>query len=432
MQSISRLQAREGSARSRSWCGFTRRAMGKHTHVGLTILTTSVLVIVGSLFAVAENRVDNSFRTHEEDEAVPPPVEARDIPVEQYLKLKTTALSNAVAQISPRTNNPRISAAGLDPAVLAILEEQQRYLRASEHVHAISLQRTSKPLANQPGAASLGLLCPSPVIAAVNGRAVGPVFTPRLGQNHYRIEGCGFGRGRGEVRLVPDSSVGLSARPITLLAEGLSAWSDGEINVRLDPRLAGIPDWAATLVIQLADGREVELPGCRFVAVRGQPVALKTIPASWVRLSATGGNHVLPQLEYVSPPAADTEIPLSAGTASALVIRSDIQALEGGTDTYEFFGLNPGWAVESVRIQKYSAACPGDVTQVGNSGEWNTRFNESSFTVGWASTNCSSFIPPAFRFSMAASEYALTVWVTGPIGTEPLRNTPASVTHKIE
>jgi len=33
---------------------------------------------------------------------------------------------------------------------------------------------------------------------------------------------------------------------------------------------------------------------------------------------------------------------------------------------------------------------------------------------------------------MAASEYAVTVWVTGPIGTQPIRNAPVSVTQEIE
>lgn len=269
-----------------------------------------------------------------------------------------------------------------------------------------------------------GLSCPSPVITSVNGRASGAVFTPQLGHNHYRIEGCGFGNTRGEVRLVADpSDAAVAIGPINLLPEGLTAWSDREIDVRLDPRLSGIPDSTAALVVQLADGGQVQLSGCRFIAVRAEPVALKILPASWVVFTTAGGNRPLPQLEFVSPPIGGEEIPRRAENMSALVIRSDSKAFEGGSDTYDLSALNPGWLVESIRIQKYAASCPGDVTRTSDSGEWSTTFHESGFTLRWASTTCSSFIPPRFQFGMSWSEYAIKLWLTGPVGTEPLRKT---------
>jgi hypothetical protein len=57
------------------------------------------------------------------------------------------------------------------------------------------------------------------MIFAVNGRAFGPVFTPRLGDNHFRIEGCGFGNAPGEVRLESESgpvSIATEMQPIVL------------------------------------------------------------------------------------------------------------------------------------------------------------------------------------------------------------------------
>jgi hypothetical protein len=206
-----------------------------------------------------------------------------------------------------------------------------------------------------------------------------------------------------------------------LQLEGPSAWSENQIDVRLDPRLAGVPDSKATLLVRLADGRNIELHGCHFVAVRGEPVTLKTIAASWVKLSAPGRtSHSLPQFEYVSPPTSGEDTPGDALRMSAFVIRSDSDDFGAGTDIYDFSALNPGWVVESAQLQNYHVACPGDVTRSRRSGDSRARTDDRGLTVKWASSSCSSFIPPMFRFTMAASEYALKVWVTGPIGTEPV------------
>jgi hypothetical protein len=60
------------------------------------------------------------------------------------------------------------------------------------------------------------------------------------------------------------------------------------------------------------------------------------------------------------------------------------------------------------------------VTHTEQAGDSNLRVEDRGLTVNWASRTCSSFIPPMFRFSIAASEYGVKVWVMGPIGTEPV------------
>jgi len=349
--------------------------------------------------------------------------EAQEFPVAEYARLKAEALSKANGQPGPRIRNPRLSSDGIEPAILAVLDEQRRYLQNSAEpgrawprrlTAMAGLLRTALPVPS----------CFNPLILAVNGRAVEPVFTPRLGDNHFRIEGCGFGSRPGEVRLEPESSVPLPAiamQPTTLQLERAGSWSDNQIDVRLDSHLAGNPDSIATLVVRLADGRRLELHGCRFVAVRGAPVALKMISASWVKLSPTGTQpRLLRQVEYVSLPTGGEDIPPDAANLSALVIRSDSETFDGGTDKYEFSALNPGWVVESIQIQNYDVACPGDVTHTEQAGDSNLRVEDRGLTVNWASRTCSSFIPPMFRFSIAASEYGVKVWVMGPIGTEPV------------
>lgn len=366
-------------------------------------------------FAAAEGRF-KSYRMNAQGIT-----EAQEFPAAEYARLKAAALSKANGHPGPRIRNPRLSTDGIDLAIFAVLDEQRRYLQNSAEAGAWPRSVTARA-----GLLHSALPVPScfnPLILAVNGRAVEPVFTPRLGDNHFRIEGCGFGSRPGEVRLEPESSFllpGIRMQSTSLPLERAGAWLDNQIDVRLDSRLAGSPDSMATLVVRLADGRRLELHGCRFIAVRGSPVILKTVSASWVKLSPGIPPRLLRQIEYVSPPTGGEDIPPDAANLSALIIRSDSEAFAGGTDKYEFSGLNPGWVVESVQIQNYDVACPGDVTHTEQSGDSNLRVEDRGLTVNWASRTCSSFIPPMFRFSIAASEYGVKVWVTGPIGTEPV------------
>ncbi len=377
-------------------------------------------------------------------------VEARDLPMDQYVRLRTSALSSATSRMGPRIKNPRVSTGGLDPAVLTILEQQRAYLRthsaavrqapsdanrsttldSAQHrdwngkpAPAPQLEHSPMPGPGISGAGFASPSCLNPMIAVVNGRGASAVFTPQLPDNLYRIEGCGFGEKPGEIQLEPDLHVVSLAhtQPIKLQLERPGAWSETEIDVRVDPRLSGIPDSAVTLVVHLADGRRAELPGCRFIAARGEPTPLTTVAASWVTMNATVvAFHPIAQLEYVSPPAHGREVPHDAAGMSALVIRSDPNAFIGASDFYNFSALNPGWVVESIEIQMYSITCPGDVTRAEQAGTWDAHFGAHGFTVDWASSSCFSFIPPIFRFRMGSSEYAVKVWVIGPIGTEPM------------
>jgi hypothetical protein len=288
------------------------------------------------------------------------------------------------------------------------------------------LRREAPSFGMLSGAVFSPLPCSTPTITSVNGRAVGAIFTPRLSDNHFRIEGCGFGAKAGDVLLKAGgqvTSLESSTQTIALQLENSDAWSDDLIDVQLDPRISGISDSSVALVIQLADGRRAELPGCRFIAIRGEPTMLKRISTSWVKLSATTTSFgSIRQLEYVSPASYGEDFPGNAASASAIVVRSDADPFAAGSDAFDFPMLNPGWVVVNVAIQNYVATCPGDVTHAAQSGDWSTSFSAHGFTVAWASNTCVSFIPPMFRFSMSSSQYAVKVWVTGPIGTQPLRS----------
>jgi len=395
-----------------------------------TQLVTALLVAHGLFAGAGTHAVPQS--TVAEGRIASPPQEpqvatdARELPPDEYARLKAEALSNVIGKPGPRIRNPRLSRDGTDREILMILNEQRRYLRNSDEPagQPSRLRRTAGTRGGFLRTAPPFPSCTNPVIFAVNGRAAGPVFTPHLGDNHFRIEGCGFGSAPGEVRLDLETRTplgGIPVQPMLLQLEHATAWSENQIDVRLDPRLSGIPDSMATLLVHLADGRHVEFYGCHFVAVRGEPITLKTIAASWVKLSATARtSRSLPQLEYVSPPTGGEDTPHDAVNMSAFVIRSDARAFDEGTDTYDLSTLNPGWVVESIQIQNYRVACPGDVTHTERAGDSSARVENRGLTVNWVSHSCSSFIPPMFRFTMASSEYAVKIWVTGPIGTEPV------------
>lgn len=345
-------------------------------------------------------------------------VSARALPASDYSRLTTLALAKANAHLGPRMRNPRLAVHGWDPALRAILNEQREYLLS----HPSAFRETSS---NGDALLTAGLFsasCSSPGIAAINGRAAEAVFTPDAPDSRYRIEGCGFGREPGKVWIESEPSAntpGRSARPIMLQLDSSGAWSNTEINVHFEEGLSGIGDSAVRLVVQLADGRVLHFDSCHFVAARGEPTLFRTIPVSWVKLDPTMSSlRPIRQLEFLSSPPAGDDVPADAVGTSALVVRSDLYEFVPGMDVYDFSALQPGWVVESVQIQMYDGDCTGDVTRASSFGDWRTAFDARGFRVWWSSRSCSSFIPPVFHFDVTLSEYAVRVWVIGPVGTD--------------
>ena len=374
----------------------------------------------------------------------------RELPPEEYAKLRASTLANASVRLTPKQKNPRISNRGLDPAILSTLREQRAYLTMQstlisrpnsgpsapllkEYGTGVSLssRKDSNPqlLAQSPvslpaGASAPALGCRAPMIHMVNGKKTRVVFTPQAPDNLYKIEGCFFGNVRGKLQLEPHPTVlGQSAVPITLqIDSALNAWTDSEIDAHLDPHLSGIPDYPVTLVIYPGKGQRMELPGCFFVAVRGEARLLSSVPTSWVKLHASVvRSRSIQQLEYVSPPAGGGEIPSDAAETSAFVVRTDAEQFGTGSDTHDFSNLNSGWVVDSVQLQTYTASCPGSITTAQALGRWDTAWGRRTFTVGWEDDFCTSRVPPFFSFSLSVSQYAAKVWVIGPVGTQPVQ-----------
>lgn len=342
--------------------------------------------------------------------------------LDEYEKLRAQALKTATDSPGPRLRNPAISSGGLAPGILRALREQRTYLETHGAVRQTALN--SALAGNKTFEPPQPSTCREPSILSVNGKARGVVFTPMEGNNTYKIEGCLFGDTPGRVQLewqarTPHAEPG---HPITIqLDSARGGWSDRELTVHLDTALSGISDHSTTLVIHTAQHRRIELPGSRFVAARGSPQLLTVIPAAWVRLYPSGvGSRSISQLEYFSPTQASDAVPRDASMSSAFVVRSDHEQFGIGRDVFDFSRLNPGWVVESIQLQTYGISCPGVVTLLQSVGRWDAEWTSQAVKVAFQDSVCASSVPPPFAFHMSLSQYAIRVWVVGPVGTQPL------------
>jgi hypothetical protein len=329
----------------------------------------------------------------------------RALPAEEYKRLRTDVLAQAKVRLSPKWKNPGISQNGLDTAIVSGLQGQREYLN-------------SVPVAPKD-------ICRGPAIHLVNGKASSAIFTPQSSDNSYRIEGCSFGNIRGRLHLEPHPLTATqSALPIPLNVDGPSdGWSDNVIIAHLDSSIAGVPDSPVTLVIYPARGKRVELPGCFFVAARGEPQLLNAIPSEWIKLHPSAvRSRPIEQLEYLSPPVKGGGVPESAAGASAFVSRVDSDNFGPGADVYYFDQLTPGWVIDSVQLQNYVVTCPGTELDSKSFGAWGTQWDRRKLTVSLQDDVCASYLPPSLAFNVSLSEYALRVWVIGPRGTQPIPN----------
>jgi hypothetical protein len=348
---------------------------------------------------------------------------------DEYHKQWSRVLKNAKVETGPRLKNPATSKDGLEPGVVKVLLEQRNYLEAhgtSSPAQAPVNAATREPIGDDSRRLRRDPRCREPLIRSVNGKTKGVVFTPMAADNTYKIEGCFFGAAPGIVQLEvrPGPRQPNAIPPILMQLDPTSpgSWSEHEITAHLDTDLKGIPDHAVTLVLYPAKHRRIELRGCRFVAARGHPQLLSMIPSAWVSLYPSGvGSRSIRQLEYFSPTEAGSAVPKDASASSAFVVRSDPEQFGIGTDNYDFSQLNPGWVVESVQLQTYSVSCPEVGTSAQSFGRWEAEWALRGVTVTFKDSVCAASVPPSFAFNMSLSQYAIRVWVVGPVGTQPLR-----------
>jgi hypothetical protein len=405
--------------------------------LGLLLLMACLLAITNPFYGQHQSNGKATVRQSQDSKS------GRPLSADNYRKLRTQALANAKTQLIATVKNPQTRENGLDRATVEALRQQRAYLESARPVspttknpaqaqgatsnlspasHRTSLLRAySGPRSGAPAEAHM---CTAPRIRTVNGKSTGVIFTPQAPSNYYKIEGCSFGSVRGQLQLVSrERSLRQSLPRVVLhLDNSITSWSDREIDAYMDPHLGGMTDFPASLVVYPKRGHPLEVPGCFFVAARGEPQLLRGIPASWVTLEAsTVRSRSIDETEYLSPAAQGTGVPSDAIGTSAFVVRSNAEQFGSGTDIYDLSHLNSGWVVDSVQLQTYEASCPGEVTRVQFDGEWGTSWTRHGFELAWRPSTCASRIPPDFGFNLAYLQYAAKVWVIGPAGTQPLR-----------
>ncbi len=381
------------------------------------------------LFCAALIEAEAQDLLSEASQSAVPKAQLEPVPPDEYQKLWFQVLNNARVETGPKLKNPAISGNGLALDVFRALQEQRTYLEKHGAVTRTALNpRSASDISSDPPPPR-HVSCHKPMIRSVNGKTMGVVFTPMASDNLCKIEGCFFGDGPGIVQLEAHTAApqAASVRPITMQLDSASpgAWSDNELRVRLDTGLRGIPDYPVTLVIYPSKRRRIELRGCHFVAARGNPQLLSVIPSAWVSLYPSGvGSRSIRQLEYVSPTQAIGNVATDATASSAFVIRSDREQFGIGKDNYDFSRLNPGWVVEAVQLQTYSILCPEVITSAQSLGRWEIEWTPLGLRVAFGDSVCTASVVRSFPFNMCLSQYAIRMWVVGPVGTQPLKLVP--------
>jgi hypothetical protein len=385
-----------------------------------TLFLAALLCAAAALFP-GKRRAPSSEALQTASSRTPPD----PLPPDEYENVRGQMLKEGGVLLGPRLKNPATSSDGLAPSILTALREERTYLETRGTVisTALNAARLASDNSRDPPPFQ-HVACHTPMIRSVNGKAKDVVFTPMAANNIYKIEGCYFGDVPGIVQLEAHTGAQAeSVRPIIMQLDSTSlrAWSDHELKVKLDTELRGLPDYPVTLVIYPAKRQRIELRGCHFVAARGNPQLLNVIPSTWVSLFPSGvGSRSIRQLEYVSPIEASSAMPKDATAASAFVIRSDPEQFGIGRDSYDFSHLNPGWVVESVQLQTYRVSCPEVAAAVQSSGGWDAAWTPLGVSIAFQETVCPSTARPSFAFNLRMSQYAIRVWVVGPVGTQPL------------
>ena len=75
--------------------------------------------------------------------------------------------------------------------------------------------------------------------------------------------------------------------------------------------------------------------------------------------------------------------------------------------------------MESVQLQTYRVRCP-EVAPVHTSGVWEATWTRLGVSIAFQETVCPLTAPASFAFNLSMSQYAIRVWVVGPVGTQPL------------
>jgi hypothetical protein len=291
---------------------------------------------------------------------------------------------------------------------------------------------------------------PAMRILKVSGDAAPATFTPIDKYNLYTISGCSFGNSNANNKV---SLYGKGSFQGTFL---IRFWSENAITIALDPALSGVLDQDnLTLVVQRADGTQVNRNGFKFYAARGDaygnPIPLKQVSQGQAKLWPSD----LFVTKYSSP--ADIAQGISAQVSRDLDAHFDKfrTVVYFNTDNKEvplgdprLKGLDAGWyprndkfdlsnlapSFESVSFDYfYWTPNPRDLCGAWDEtdhktnifGTWDFEWSDSNhITVSVQSAACWDHEQSGRDNWAQESQYALRVWVLGPRCIDPWTGQP--------
>ncbi|MHB8753399.1 MAG: hypothetical protein ACYC92_00335 [Candidatus Acidiferrales bacterium] len=281
-------------------------------------------------------------------------------------------------------------------------------------------------------------------ILNVSGSSFPATFTPIDKYNLYTIKGCSFGGVTGKAYIYGSGSF----QEYFVI----KFWSDNEIDLSLDPSLSGYPDLGNLfLVIQRADGQQIQKGGFKFYAARST-VPLNTIPEQ----NVTPDQQQLYFSVNYTTPAADASgyaaefsryVDFHKDRPSGTIylgnenLGADKQGSYGigaafasgaGSDYFDFSKLAPEFTTDSFQMAYWqpaaSSMCGGNADTLNASideadGSWDPEWDGNNIRVAWQAQDCDEMeLLTATR--VRESQYALQVWVTGPRCLDPWTGQP--------
>jgi hypothetical protein len=300
---------------------------------------------------------------------------------------------------------------------------------------------TAQPLQNM-----TAITCtynPTLRILTVSGSQQGAILSADSNYNLYTITGCSFGSPG------PNNKAWIYAPGLHVDLQ-IQHWDDNQMAWMFDPQLRGVTDNNDVhLVLQRADGKQLDTGGYKFYAAR-DTVVLGGIPALTTNVfTAARGGHF--HLGFSTPandaggyfaevsrwvkankdrPSGnvfiDGNFVVNEKTGDFYFLQPYVDTISG-TDYFDFGKLSPGFVTDAFQLMNWqtdpSSLCGGEADTLSAGGQtlgnWNAQWDGNNIRVAsWATTDCDDLEVFVETF-VKQSQYALQVWVTGPRGIDP-------------
>jgi hypothetical protein len=231
------------------------------------------------------------------------------------------------------------------------------------------------------------------------------VFTPEVGYNQYTIRGCHFGMQQGSLHLY-------GAFKSHVVAMTVEQWNDDAIVAFVDPNVTGELDLAnVTLVVAPVGGPQISDSGYRFLAARGDPIRLNSIPGGSVASSDW-------------PDAPGPEWGKTDNYFDGVIYHHvGPGAIPTGNDRYRFDWVKAGWAVSRIDLSlAVIVECFQDHTYRtfatdGNLGyAWQPDRTLAVSYMVWQCPRGTARAPHAGSQPVSIANYDINIWVVGPRG----------------